>query len=137
MKKFLLILALMLISMTTFSQSQRYFDAKNYYRSYGYSIGLEQVVTLAQGGLGYSYVNFYSGHEYVIVALSDDSDVLDVDIFTYYPSGDLFMKDSDNSKLAIVHFECTGSNQLKIIVKNYSSLTPTYLSTVRYFVAYK
>ena len=69
MKRILLILALVLSSMTIFSQSQRYIDAKNYYRSYGYSIGIEQVVTLTQGDLGYTYVNFYSGYEYVIVAL--------------------------------------------------------------------
>jgi hypothetical protein len=137
MKRILLVLALVLSSMTIFSQSQKYNDLKTLYRGYGYSIGTEQVVTLTQGQLGYTYVNFYSGYNYSIVAMSDDSDVLDVDVFTYYPSGYLFMKDSDSSNLAIVSFECTGSNQLKIVVKNYSSLTPTYASTVRYFVAYK
>jgi hypothetical protein len=137
MKRILLVLALVLSSMTIFSQSQKYNDLKTLYRGYGYSIGTEQVVTLTQGQLGYTYVNFHAGYVYSIVAMSDDSDVLDVDVFTYYPSGYLFMKDSDSSNLAIVSFECSGSSQLKIVVKNYSSLTPTYSYTFRYFVAYK
>ena len=134
MKRILLILALVLSSMTIFSQSQKYNDLKSLYISYGYSIETEQIINLVKGELDYTYFNFYSGYTYSIVAISDDSDV---DIFTYYPSGYLFMKDSDSYNLAIISFDCTGSNQLKIVVKYYSSLTPTYASTVRYFVAYK
>ena len=32
----------------------------------------------------------------------------------------LFMKDDDRSALAIVKFECTYSQQVKIVIKNYS-----------------
>ncbi len=127
----------MLSSMTIFSQSQKYNDLKTLYRGYGYSIGAEEMVTLSEGQLGYTNLKFRAGYVYSIVAMSDDCDVVDVDIFTYYPNGDLFMKDSDTSNLAIVSFECTGTNQLKIMIKNYNSLTPTYSSTFRYFVAYK
>ena len=71
-----------------------------------------------------------------IVACSNDVDVTDVDVFVYLSDGSLFMKDDDRSALAIVKFECTYSQQVKIVIKNYSSLTPNYASTIRYFIAW-
>ena len=134
----LMIMTLLLVSLVGFSQSQRYYELKNYYRGLGYSIGNEKYQTCIQGASFYSYMNFSPSSEYVIVAMSDDSDVLDVDIFMYYSDGSLFMKDSDSSNLAIISFSCSSYvNNTIIYVKNYSSTTPNYASTLRFFIAYK
>ena len=130
-------MTLILVSIMGFSQSQRYYELKNYYINYGYSIGLEQYANVTEGMTAYINVKFYPNTSYVIVAMSDDNDVLDVDIFTYYTSGNLFMKDNDNSSVAIVSFNCYSESSLKVVIKNYSSRTPRYASCLRYFIAYK
>lgn len=79
MKKLLFTLTLLVVSLTTFSQTN--YDAyKNYYRSYGWNIGNEQYANLAQGYSAYTYMNFTSGSTYKIVACSNDNDVTDVEI---------------------------------------------------------
>lgn len=137
MKRIILMLTLVVMSLTVFSQYQKYNDLKALYRSYGYVIGLEEEANISQGNTAFSNVTFRNGNEYVIVAMSDDTDVQDIDIYTYYTSGALFLKDDDNSKIAIVSFNCYYSVILQIVIKNYSSLTPRWESKVRYFIAYK
>ena len=136
MKKLLFILTLLVVSISTFSQTS-YEKYKNYYRSYGWYIGNEQYSNLTQGSKAYTYMNFTSGSTYKIVACSNDLDVTDVDVYVYLADGTLFMKDDDTSSIAIVTFNCTYSQQVKIVIKNYSSNTPNYASTIRYFIAYK
>lgn len=135
MKKLLFILMLLVISLSTFSQTS-YDSYKNYYRSYGWNIGNEQYANLVQGASAYTYMNFTSGSTYKIFACSNDVDVTDVDVFVYLSDGTLFMQDTDDSNLAIVTFNCTYSQQVKIVIKNYASRTPSYASTIRYFIAY-
>lgn len=135
MKKFLFILMLLMVSLTTFSQSS-YETYKNLYRSYGWNIGNEQYANLIQGNIAYTYMNFTSGSTYSIIACSNDADVTDIDVYVYLSDGTLFMKDTDASAIAIVKFTCTYSQQVKIVIKNYSSRTPNYASTIRYFIAW-
>lgn len=136
MKKFLFIfLTLLVASLTTFSQTS-YETYKNLYRSYGWNIGNEQYANLIQGNTAYTYMNFTSGSTYSIIACSNDADVTDIDVYVYLSDGTLFMKDTDASAIAIVKFTCTYSQQVKIVIKNYSSLTPNYASTIRYFIAW-
>lgn len=135
MKKLLFILTLLVVSLTTFSQTN-YETYKNYCRSYGWNIGNEQYANLTQGNSAYTYMNFTSGSTYKIVACSNDTDVTDVDVYVYLSDGTLFMKDTDSSALAIVTFNCNYSQQVKIVIKNYASRTPLYASTIRYFIAY-
>lgn len=135
MKKLLFTLTLLVVSLTTFSQTN-YEAYKTYYRSYGWNIGNEQYADLIQGNSAYTNMNFTAGSTYNIVACSNDNDVTDVDVYVYYPDGTLFMKDNDSSALAIVTFNCIYSQQLKIVIKNYLSRTPMYASTIRYFIAY-
>ena len=135
MKKILFILMLLVVSLTTFSQTN-YEYYKSLYRDKGWNIGNEQYANLIQGKTAYTYINFTSGSTCHIVACSNDVDVTDVDVFVYLSDGSLFMKDDDRSALAIVKFECTYSQQVKIVIKNYSSLTPNYASTIRYFIAW-
>lgn len=128
---------LFLASTTIFSQSQRYNNLKEFYRGLGYTIGIEQHGDAVQSGTVYSYLKFNSGFEYIIVAIPDDADVLDIDLFTYYDNGLVFLQDNDNTNLALVRFTCTYTSNLKIVAKNYRSITPSYASKIRYFVAYK
>jgi hypothetical protein len=135
MKKLLLIAALLVVSLTTFSQSN-YEYYKNYCRSLGWNIGNEQYANLTQGNSAYTYMNFSSGSTYKIIACSNDNDVTDVDVFVYLSDGTLFMKDTDASSIAVVTFNCTYSQQVKIVIKNYASRTPNYASRIRYFIAW-
>lgn len=135
MKKLLIALTLFAVSLTAMSQTN-YETYKNYCRNYGWNIGNEQYANLVQGSSAYTYMNFTSGSTYKIVACSNDNDVTDVDVYVYLSDGTLFMKDTDSSALAIVTFNCTYSQQVKIVIKNYSSRTPLYASTIRYFIAY-
>lgn len=124
------------ISVTAMSQTN-YEYYKALYRGYGYNIGLEQYANLIQGNTAFTNVNFYAGYKYTILAMSNDNDVTDVDIFVYYSDGTLFVKDSDSSSIGIVTFTCSSNISMKVIIKNYSSNTPSYPSTIRYFIAYK
>ena len=135
MKKVLFILMLLVVSLTTFSQTS-YENYKSLYRSYCWNIGNEQYANLTQGGTAYTYMNFTSGSTYSIIACSNDADVTDVDVFVYLSDGTLFMKDTDTSAIAIVKFDCTYTQQVKIVIKNYLSRTPNYASTIRYFIAW-
>ena len=126
---------LLVVSLTTFSQTN-YEYYKSLYRNKGWNIGNEQYANLTQSGTAYTYMNFTSGNTYSIVACSNDNDVTDVDVFVYLSDGTLFMKDSDSSKIGIVTFTCYYSQSVKIVIKNYSSLTPNYASTIRYFIAW-
>lgn len=136
MKRLLILLAMTVLSLGIFAQS-RYEKVRQVYRSLGYNIGLEEYVNLKEGSFGYSTVNFEAGSRYEIVAVSNDTDVKDIDLYVYYPNGELFMEDTDNSNLSVVSFNCTYSQSMKIIIKNYSSLTPNFASTIRYFIAWK
>lgn len=136
MKRLLILLAMTLLSLGIFAQS-RYEKVRQVYRSLGYNIGLEEFANLKEGSFGYSTVNFEAGSRYEIVAVSNDTDVKDIDLYVYYPNGELFMEDTDNSNLSVVSFNCTYSQSMKIIIKNYSSLTPNFASTIRYFIAWK
>lgn len=136
MKKLLFILTLLIVSVTAFSQQTTYDYYKSLYRSYGWNIGNEQYADLSQGKSAYTIMNFTSGSHYAIIACSNDVDVTDVDVYVYLSDGTLFTKDTDSSALAIVDFNCTWSQQVKIVIKNYSSNTPNYSSRIRYFIAY-
>ena len=136
MKRLLILLAMAVLSLGIFAQS-RYEKVRHVYRSLGYNIGLEEFANLKEGSFGYSTVNFEAGSRYEIVAVSNDTDVKDIDLYVYYPNGELFMEDTDNSNLSVVSFNCTYSQSMKIIIKNYSSLTPNFASTIRYFIAWK
>lgn len=136
MKRLLILLAMTVLSLGIFAQS-RYEKVRQVYRSLGYNIGLEEYANLKEGSFGYSTVNFEAGSRYEIVAVSNDIDVRDIDLYVYYPNGELFMEDTDNSNLSVVSFNCSYSQSMKVIIKNYSSLTPNFASTIRYFIAWK
>jgi len=134
--KNLLIAMLLLISISSFSQSN-YIEAKNYAISQGYTIATESHANVIQSNFMYNWRTFYSNTEYLVYASSDDIDVTDVDIYIENPNGSIFVRDNDNNRVSVVTFELYETIQLKVIVYNHASLTPNYASIIRYFVAYK
>jgi hypothetical protein len=119
-----------------FSQTN-YERYKALYQSYGWNIGNEQYADLVEGASAYTYMNFTSGSSYSVVACSNDNDVTDVDAFIYLSDGTLFMKDADTSAVSIMSFNCSWTQEVKIVIKNYASRTPNYASRIRYFIAWK
>ena len=136
MKKQILTLVLLLISVVGFSQS-RFIDAKNYVISRGYTIAEEGSSSASQGGSVYTFRTFYSNLDYVVYACSNDDDVQDVDLYVINPSGTTFIKDNDTDRIAVVSFSLYNDIRFKIQAFNHSSLTPYSSSIIRYFVAYK
>lgn len=137
MKKIIMILALLCASISIFSQSSAYLESKQIVLNNGYTIVDEKEADISQGNYLFNYRTFIKGNDYVIVAASDDYDVLDVDIYLYYMDGDVRNKDNDDSRIAVINFSPSTTIDLKISVYNYLSKTPTYLSKCRYFIAYK
>jgi len=120
-----------------FAQSNSYLVAKSIVIEKGYTIVEEKSAYIVEGNYLYSTRFFYQGLEYVIYADSDDSDVQDIDIYTYYSDGDGRDKDTTTDKNAVVVFTPMADITLKIVVKNYRSIDSINLSQCRYFVAYK
>lgn len=138
MKKNLFALGIcILLSFISKGQGITYNFIREYCIGLGYSIGQEWNSNLKQGQYFTKTFTFYSGTEYDIIALSEDEDVLDVDIEITTPSGDIYEKDTKTNAYAEVNFSPSFDRSLTIKVKNYSSRTPNYASKVYFFIAYK
>jgi hypothetical protein len=112
--------------------------AKASLTSQGYTICEDKYGDLGQGQTAYFYRTYYANTTYRIVAISDDNDVRDVDIYVYYSDGTtVYTKDDDESPVSIVSFTPYVNRYLKVVFKNYASRTPDYRSTVRLLVGYK
>lgn len=137
MKKSILFLIICLFVVSNMkSQTPAYYQAQGMSKANGYNIGTEQYGTASQGNTVYSWLDFNPG-DYMILALSDDSDVKDVDIFVYDEYGNLVIKDADDSPVAAVAFHCDYYKRYKVVMKNYKSNDPNYASILRFYVAYK
>ncbi|MBS1521821.1 MAG: hypothetical protein JST50_12540 [Bacteroidetes bacterium] len=138
MKKFLFVIG-MLIAFASVSKAQGYAYTyiKNYAQGMGYGIGQEWNAGLEQGQYFTKTFTFNAGVQYDIIALSDDGNVLDVDIEILTPSGYLYDRNSRTGKFAEVVFTPTYDRTLTIKVRNCGSETPYYASRVYFMVAYK
>ena len=112
-------------------------ELKSYLASEGYSVSTEQYADLAQGSTAGHSKSFYSGNKYVIVAISEDGDVTDIDIYLYRADGSEYSKDASSSKVAILEFEPTFSREMRVVIKNYASNTPYYKSRCKFLIFYK
>ncbi|MDR2495655.1 MAG: hypothetical protein LBD21_00785 [Tannerellaceae bacterium] len=138
MKKFF-IMILIIISAQASAQvgSVAYREAKALIINNGYKIASEQYADLAQGESATYTKEFYKGNEYIIIGMSDDSDVNDVDIYLKSTDGEEYTKDADSSDVAVVRFEPSFSRSMRVVIKNYDSDTPTYESRCRILIGYK
>jgi len=134
--KTLLTVMLLLSSISSFSRSI-YDESKAYAIANGYTVATEMYGNLIKSDYVYNWRQFYANTEYLIFACSDDPDVTDVDIYIENPNGSIFIKDNDENRVSVVTFELHNAIQLKVVVFNHATLTPTYASKVQYFVAFK
>ena len=137
MKKVVLLCFIHLLCFSVSGQSARYNEAKGYIRDKGYSISAEQYADLSQGAEAGYTKTFYEGLSYIIIAMSDDADVTDVDVYLRYPSGTAYDKDADSDRLAVIHFTPTYTREMRVVVKNYASNTPNYKSKCRILIGAK
>ena len=137
MTKNLLIVIAILFSGTAFAQTPVYNEAKAYLTYKGYSISKDMYADLKEGETT-SYTKTFSANlDYIIIALSDDTDVKDVDVFLYETNGTEYTKDSKAKSMAIVEFSLMFERELKVTVKNYKSNSPTYASKCKFIIGYK
>jgi hypothetical protein len=120
----------------------RYQNAKSYAISQGYKIIVEQYANLSQGSTAGYTKTFYGSNDYMIIAVSDDSDVTDLDVFVkdtdvYSNDGHTLYADSDATNIGVIRFSQYSESTMRVVIKNYSSLTPNYASTVRFLIAHK
>lgn len=139
MKKMFIIMTMLFVMLfgDLFAQSTAYISAKQVAISYGYTIVEEKGAYIIEGDFVYNYRTFYEGCNYVIYADSDDSDVQDVDIYTYYSDGIIRDKDITSDKNAVISFIPGATIQLKIVVCNAISKDKINGSLCRYFIGYK
>ena len=134
-----MICVMLSISVFAFSQNgtSDYNEVLSLLKDKGYTISTEQVADLKQGETAYHFKTFYNNLDYVIVAMSDDDDVSDVDIYLYEDNGDEYTKDTDTKNVAVVKMSPLVTREMKIVIKNYASNSPNYASKCRFVVAYK
>src|SRR6476660_2734973 len=98
MKK-ILMMAFSLILLAPLAKAQnisfRYYDDNDYRSTYeyqevldmlkedGYAISTERYATLKEGQTAYYYKTFYPNHDYIIVGISNDVNVSDIDLHIY------------------------------------------------------
>ena len=136
--KLLLLIALItFFGLQSFAQSDRYKEGVKKLKELGYTIADEMKVNISEGMTGYSYRKFYGSLKYAVFAISEDKDVIDLDVYVYNEDGEVVEKDADESDIAVVSFKTGYDTDGKIVIKNYKSKDPDYKSLCRYVVAYK
>ena len=138
MKKVIFVIGL-LIAFSSISRAQGYTYnfVRNYAQGMGYGIGQEWNSQLQQGQYFTKTFTFDRNVQYDIIALSEDGNVLDVDMEVLTPSGALYDRNTRSGRFAEVTFTPGYDRTLTILVKNNSSNTPYNASKVYFLVAYK
>lgn len=137
MKKLLFISCFILSTTLALAQGNSYREVKAYLRREGYTISNDLYADLRQGNTSYYHKTFYAGLSYIIVALSDDRDVRDVDVCLYESNGDKYECDTDTEVAAAITFSPSFQRTMRVEIINYRSNTPNYASRCRYIIAYK
>ena len=119
------------------SASADYKEAIALLKDKGYSISTEQYAYLKEGETAYNLKTFYANLDYVVVAMSDDDNVNDVDIYLYDDDGSEYAKDADSKSVAVLTVSPLVTRDMKVVIKNYSSSTPGTTSKCRFVIAYK
>lgn len=131
------ILTIILLCIYSISFGQYYEKIKQVFINDGFSINAEYGYKLSQGNGFYNEVTLKKGIKYMIVACTDDKDINDIDILLCDLNGNILDKDTDISNLATIILTPIENTTYKIIVKNYSSNTPTYKSMCYLFIVNK
>lgn len=137
MKRILFLIAICASLLSAYAQSPRTLEMRAKIRDAGYSIYEEKTYNLKKGATASYTRTFYSSTQYAIVAISEDTDVSDIDIMLYETSGDLYKQDTEADATPIVDFAPSVTRSMKVVVKNYNTSTPNYASPVRLIIAGK
>lgn len=150
-KYFIILLFLSLITKKEFAQNVSYgyysdadiksawsySQVKNMLLADGYTISQELYADLQEGGTTYKWKTYTEGNDYIIVAVSDDDDVLDLDLYLYNSNLDLYDSDDERDDIAIIHYSPYYTKQMKVVVKNSSSYNAGYAHRCKFIIAYK
>lgn len=147
-KYFIILLALTLITTKNFAQGYHYKDIdykgaltyseiKNMLIADDYTISDERYSDLKKDETGSFWRTFYPGYEYIIVGISNDIEVNDIDLFCYDTDLQSYTYDNSDDDIAILHVTVNYTRKLKITIKNSGSDTPYNTSRCRFIVAYK
>jgi hypothetical protein len=103
----------------------------------GYTISEERVADLKQGETAYTFKTFLGPLKYIIVGISDDPYVYDVDLQVYDGDRYTYAKDDKPNKAAVTRIYPYGTEEMEVVIKNARSYTPNYKSTCKFVIAYK
>ena len=106
-------------------------------KSNGWSISEERYGDARQSNTIASNKMFYASTQYLIYAFSEDDDVRDVDISLFESDGNLYASDASSSPTASLKFTTYVTREMKVVVKNYRSLSPGYASRLKFVIAYR
>lgn len=137
MKKIVLTLSLILSFACLFAQKAEEKELKNLMKDLGYSWSETKTVALTEGEGAYYWRTFYTGNEYAILAFSEKSEVLDIDIYLYDENGDLIDNSESSEDFEIIEYDPSGSGQVKVVIKNYDSTTASTEFKCKFMVFYK
>lgn len=140
MKKIIVLCLFILCSFGVFAQyPQVYYNAVEIITDAGYEVSNSNSFygNIQQSEIFYANKTFYYGHEYIIVGISEDPDVKDVDIYLYYLNGNLLGSDNSTKAISVLYFTPSINVTLQIQCKNYRSTDPYYSSTCWILIGYK
>lgn len=136
MKKVLLTIIFLSASYAIYAQNVTA-ELKAYLRQNGWNVATEQYAYLSEGeSASYSKI-FYAGTEYTIIAYSEESGVMDIDVFLYDEDGSLLEEDSDNADVATVGYAPYVSREMSVVFMNYDSVNSIKEYNCKLMIAYK
>lgn len=133
MKLFIFISIALLLCCQSFSQSM-YTRVSNYLLDEGYTIEKSIYADIAEGETTYVWYTFEAGTTYIIYGFTEDEDVQDLDLTVNYKDGSVYKRDLESDATPVLIFTPYYTRTMKVILKNYSSDTPDYQSTCRFFI---
>ncbi|MFN0048496.1 MAG: hypothetical protein ACKVOU_05190 [Cytophagales bacterium] len=89
--------------------------------SVGYKKVKMQYAKIAEGKSMFNLYDFSKAYSYKIVAFSEETGVLDTDLFLFTENDSLLLKDSDPDPISLLTFEPANDTKIKIVVNNYNS----------------
>ncbi len=120
-----------------YKSAENYQELKVLLRLDGWTISTEQYAYLKQGESAYFYKTFQNALDYIIVGISDDNDVTDIDLHLYNSDGSEYDKDDTPDAAAEIWVSPYYTGQLRLTIKNAGSNTPHYASKCRFVIAYR
>jgi hypothetical protein len=132
------VLALIVLSLLGLPKANAQYQNASYINDmdvYGWTL-LENRLSYLEESVStvWLYRTFYAGHQYKVVAYSDDEDVQDVDLLACKTDGAEYLADQSDGQSATLTFTPLHTVYLKIKMTNYLSDDPNYASRCHYLI---